>query len=153
MSLNCLNIFPVAIMWDFVLRLVISLNFSCMTENRSYPERRSDDFSPIKGPSGTSPIPAEANARAEMQLEPECSQRLQKGQWAQGGRREISVGYQEKMCFPWEGCNNGAQWECGTCLGRWILWSWVTWSSRGWKRGLQRSQLQSSLLASLFLQI
>lgn len=35
-------------MWDFVLRLVISLNFSCMTENRSYPERRSDDFSPIR---------------------------------------------------------------------------------------------------------
>lgn len=48
MFLNYLKAFPVVIVWDFVLKHVSNFSMSPMDKNRSYPERRPDNFRPKK---------------------------------------------------------------------------------------------------------
>lgn len=45
---NYMKAFPVVIVWDFVLKRVSNFSTSPMDENRSYPERRPDNFRPNK---------------------------------------------------------------------------------------------------------
>ena len=106
MPFNYWKVFPVVIIWDFVLKCVSSFTASCMNKNRNYPERRPDNFSPRNGQAGTSRSPAKANAIAEMETEPGSSQRLHRGRTRSNGHKTEDEKFQfgiRKKCVLHEG--------------------------------------------------